>query len=83
MVSEGVAVDAISDTVRRIDASGHTSVFISLDGELAGVFAVADSVKPESPAVVAEAQRLGLRVLLMTGDRRATMVVVLRWQVTV
>ncbi len=72
MASQGVAVDAISDTVARMDASGHTPVFISVDDELAGVLAVADSVRPESPVVIAEARRRGLRVLLLTGDRRAT-----------
>ena len=78
MASQGVAVDVISDTVARMDASGHTPVFISVDGELSGVLAVADSVRPESPVVIAEARRLGLRVLLLTGDRRATACAVAR-----
>ncbi len=51
---------------------GKTAVFVALDGELAGVVSVADSVKPGSAEAVRALEDLGLDVAMLTGDRRGT-----------
>ncbi len=47
-------------------------VVVTVDGQPAGVIALADTLKPTTPAAVAELQRLGLKVFMVTGDREAT-----------
>jgi Cu+-exporting ATPase len=48
---------------------GHTVVAVTIDGELAGTIAVADTVKPTSKAAIDRLRVLGLRPMLVTGDR--------------
>lgn len=49
-----------------------TLVAVSIDGQPAGTIALADAIKPTTPAAVRELQRLGLRVVMVTGDSEAT-----------
>jgi len=66
--------------VGRAPASAHgspahptaTLVGVELDGRFAGLVALADPVKATTPQAVAELHRLGLRVVMVTGDREAT-----------
>ncbi len=57
---------------------GKTPLFFSCGTQLAGMMAIADPLKPDSAAAVAAMQRLGLRVLLMTGDNARTAAAVAR-----
>ncbi len=52
----------------QIRAAGQTAVAVAWDGQVRGVLAVGDTVKPSSPAAVAELRRLGLTPWLVTGD---------------
>ena len=49
-----------------------TLASVVIDGHAAGVIALADTIKPTTPAAVKELQRLGFRVFMVTGDREAT-----------
>ena len=49
---------------------GATQVFVALDGRLAGCFTVSDTLRSEAPAVVAALRKMGVRVLLLSGDRQ-------------
>jgi len=49
-----------------------TVVAVSIDGRPAGTIALADEIKPTTPAAIAELRRLGLRVVMVTGDRKPT-----------
>ena len=66
----GVAVDG--DLAESLAREGKTPLFFAQNGELAGVIAVADEVKPTSAAAIAELGRLGIRAVMLTGDNRAT-----------
>jgi Cu+-exporting ATPase len=56
----------------RLQQEGKTIVFVALDGEPAGLIAIADTIRPEAAEAVAELQRLGLEVAMVTGDNRRT-----------
>ena len=51
-------------------AKGNTVVTIAIDGNYAGLIALADEMKPNAKEVVADLHALGLKVILMTGDQR-------------
>ncbi len=72
LAGEGVDVAEAAATADRLAAQGRTPMYAAVDRELAGVLAVADSMKPEAPAAVTALRRMGLRVLMLTGDKRAT-----------
>ncbi|MCJ7558045.1 MAG: copper-translocating P-type ATPase, partial [Gammaproteobacteria bacterium] len=56
----------------RLATEGKTSMFIAIDGKPAGVVAVADTVKEYSAAAIATLRKLGIEVVMMTGDNRHT-----------
>ena len=65
------------DTVAREKAGlrrdqGETVMFVSVDGTLAGLVAVADPVKQTTPAALADLHALGLRIIMATGDNERT-----------
>jgi Cu+-exporting ATPase len=58
--------------VERLQAEGKTAMIVAVDGQVLGVIAVADTVKPTSQAAVAELHRLGIHVAMLTGDNART-----------
>ena len=63
-----IAADA-EDRARRLEAAGKTAFFAARDGQLLGLVAVADTVRPEARAALDELRDLGVRrVVMLTGD---------------
>ncbi|MEH1924914.1 heavy metal translocating P-type ATPase [Nostoc sp.] len=54
------------------EAAGKTVILIAVDGELQGIMGIADALKPSSAAVVKALQKLGLEVVMLTGDNHKT-----------
>ncbi|MEH1783652.1 MAG: heavy metal translocating P-type ATPase [Nostoc sp.] len=54
------------------EAAGKTVILIAVEGELQGIMGIADALKPSSAAVVKALQKLGLEVVMLTGDNRKT-----------
>ena len=69
---EGVDVAPLGDAAAILSADGKTPLLVAVDGKAAGVLAVADTVKEESAAAVADIRDLGLQVVMITGDNRRT-----------
>jgi len=72
MASAGVdtaALDAEAETLRQ---DGATAIFVAIDGEPAGIIAIADPVKSTTPAALAALKAAGLRIVMVTGDNRTT-----------
>lgn len=74
----GIPVDALQNEANRLSAEGKTPMFTAVAGQLAAVIAVADPMKPSSAEAVTQLQRLGLQVVLLTGDRRQTAAAIAR-----
>jgi len=69
LATAGVPVEPAAERVaEHLEAAGATVVFVSVDDALAGVIAVADHVRPEATATVAELRHLGIDVVMVTGD---------------
>ena len=51
---------------------GATSMFVTIDGRAAGIIAVADPVKASTPEALERLRREGIRIVMVTGDHRAT-----------
>lgn len=72
-ISENAAVsDEIRRSAEQLAGSGKTPLFFSRNGKLAGVIAVADVIKEDSPRAVKELQNMGIRVVMLTGDNERT-----------
>lgn len=66
-INENIGADA-----ERIASQGKTPMLISCDGEIAGLIAVADEIKPEAPEAVKRVKGMGIGVTLITGDNKNT-----------
>ncbi|OYD95767.1 copper-translocating P-type ATPase [Nostoc sp. 'Peltigera membranacea cyanobiont' 210A] len=55
-----------------LEAAGKTAILIAVDGTIQGLMGIADALKPSSVAVVRTLQKLGLEVVMLTGDNRKT-----------
>jgi len=69
-----LAVDTgdLTDRARVLQSEGKTAMFVSVDGEAAGLVAVADRIKETTPAAIRALHGLGLRIVMATGDADAT-----------
>ncbi|HZK48512.1 MAG TPA: heavy metal translocating P-type ATPase, partial [Thermoleophilia bacterium] len=72
MRDRGIEAGTLEDEAERIATEGKTPMFVAVDGRLAGIIAVADTLKPNSAEAVARLQKMGLQVVMMTGDNRRT-----------
>jgi Cu+-exporting ATPase len=72
LAERGVAADALAPLAEQMALDGATTVLVAADGELAGLLGISDPVKPTSRAAVEALKRSGVRVIMLTGDNRAT-----------
>ncbi len=72
MRDRDIALDGLEEKATTFADEGKTAMFVSLNGKAAGVIAVADTLKPNSKEAVDRLQRLGLDVIMLTGDNQRT-----------
>jgi P-type Cu+ transporter len=72
LADHGIHTDPLTGTAEAFAAEGKTPVFIAVDGRLAGLIAIADTLKEGSAAAVGRLKKLGLTVVMLTGDNRIT-----------
>jgi len=70
--SRGVDPQPLGPAAAELAGVGKTPVFVALDGRLVAVIAIADTLKAGSVEAVAELHRLGLEVVMLTGDNETT-----------
>ncbi|WP_433964980.1 heavy metal translocating P-type ATPase [Tunturiibacter gelidiferens] len=72
MKMHDVAVEQLNASAERMSEEGKTPLWIAIEGKLAAVLAVADTIKPSSIAAVRRMRDEGLRVVMLTGDKERT-----------
>jgi Cu+-exporting ATPase len=72
MRDRGVGLGDGERRAAALAADGKTPMFAAVDGRIAGIIAVANQIKPESASAVAAMLRMGLEVVMMTGDNQRT-----------
>ena len=72
MESRGLELGPLEEDARRLAQEGKSVVYAVIGGEPHGLIAVADVLRPEAPAAVTALRRLGLDVIMLTGDAQAT-----------
>ncbi len=72
MEREGVDVSALEARAAELAARARTAMYLAADGRAMGLVAVADRIKPDAAAAIRRMHARGLRVVMLTGDQRAT-----------
>jgi Cu+-exporting ATPase len=72
MEERKIALNGLSQEAERLSNEGKTPVFLAVDGKSVGLLAVADTLKENSKEAVQALRRLGLEVVMLTGDNQKT-----------
>jgi Cu+-exporting ATPase len=59
---------ALESSAHALQSAGNTVIHCAIDGTLAGILAVSDPIKPQTPAALDQLRTLGLRIIMLTGD---------------
>jgi Cu+-exporting ATPase len=68
----GISTEALQTYKDKWEAAGKTTALIAVNGKLEGVVGIADALKPSSVDAVRALKRLGLEVVMLTGDNQQT-----------
>jgi len=73
-----LAIGELPQKAQELRRSGQTVIFVAVDGAPAGLIGISDPVKPSTPQAIQELKSQGLRIVMLTGDSRATATAVAR-----
>ncbi len=68
----GIDPDPVEQTLQELEDEAKTAMIVATEGRLAGVIAVADTLKDDSSAAIGELHRMGLETAMITGDNQRT-----------
>ena len=72
MTEQGIDISNYGDTLAELSSQGKTPMLFATDGVCAGVIAVADTIKKNAADAVNRLQQMGINVMMLTGDNKAT-----------
>ena len=72
LASRGIDTEPLNGEGERLREDGSTVINIAVDGQLAGLFAIADPIKPSTPDALKALAAEGIKVIMLTGDNRTT-----------
>ncbi|MEW6045039.1 MAG: heavy metal translocating P-type ATPase [Bacillota bacterium] len=78
MQERGIETAPVEPHVARLEGQGKTAMIVATNGRVAGVVAVADTVKEGSAEAIRQLQRMGIEVYMITGDNRRTAAAIAR-----
>ena len=67
-----IDIDIAQDDLEKLEESGNTALLVAVDGKLAGVIGVADTIKEGSLQAINKLHEMGLEVAMVTGDNHRT-----------
>jgi P-type Cu+ transporter len=74
----GIDTSALQQQWDRLEYLGKTVIWIAVDGKVEGIMGIADAVKPSSMSAIRTLQKMGLEVVMLTGDNQRTANVIAR-----
>jgi heavy metal translocating P-type ATPase len=67
-----VGLDGVVSIAANLESQGNTVIYVAINGRYAGLLALADPIKPTTPDAIRDLHRLGLKIIMLTGDNRRT-----------
>jgi Cu+-exporting ATPase len=65
-------LESAETDARELQKQGQTVVFVAIEDQLAGIIAIADPIKPSTAPAIDQLHRLGLKIIMLTGDNEVT-----------
>ncbi len=72
MQTESISLGDCKQKADELASQGKTPIFVAVDKKVIGIIAIADPIKPDSKKAIERLQRMGLKVIMITGDHAAT-----------
>ena len=72
MTAQTADIQSFRDEAEKLRSTGATAIFVAVDGLPVGILAIADPIKPTTPAALESLRQAGIRVVMVTGDNRTT-----------
>ncbi|HRF51676.1 MAG TPA: copper-translocating P-type ATPase, partial [Trichococcus flocculiformis] len=72
MLNHAIGLGSFAETSHTLAEQGKTPMYIAMDGELAGIIAVADTVKASSATAIKKLRDMGIEIAMITGDNKRT-----------
>jgi len=72
MTGRGIAIDSIEADIAKLEDQGKTAMIMAVNNQLESILAVADTLKENSLEAIADLQRMGIEVYMITGDNQRT-----------
>jgi Cu+-exporting ATPase len=72
MLESNISLENLEETSHNLASEGKTPMYIAIDGKIAGIIAVADTVKESSKKAIEKLHEMGIEVAMITGDNKRT-----------
>ena len=72
ITSAGLTLNGVAERMEQFESEGKTAILVALDGKVAGIIAIADTIKEEAIHALQELDRMGFRTVMVTGDNIST-----------
>lgn len=72
MEDRKISLENLEETSQKLATEGKTPMYISIDGKISGIIAVADTVKDSSKRAIVKLHNMGIQVAMITGDNKRT-----------
>jgi len=72
IADRGLSLNGLAAETERLWEKGKTVMFLGIDGEVVGIIALADTLKPDAKEALEELHRMGIKAVMLTGDNRRT-----------
>lgn len=72
MAANKISIEPVRAALERVSQKGETPIIVTIDREAVGIFGVADEIREESKPAIDAMKRMGIRVVMLTGDNERT-----------